>query len=592
MTQTTEQILFGWRQDEDAEHVGMCGAHLLRTLHIDIENDDTTRSQRGKHGGARRAVPRTTEDLCVLQELVGIDHPLEARLVDEEIVAPIHFPWSRRARGRGDAEIAFESAHDFMHDGCLPDARRSAHNEQKTVGSVFHSVSVRRVIRVMRASRSAFLRVHGGGCRTRCPAESGDSMSRDDVRRDRLEQFVDLARIYRRWTKQQVAQALGREPSKMVPESGNPKLDLVIGLADVLDWDVGDVAEGVWREDPEEKAQIETLAQRGFFALDREAIEAHRAGDYRRMTTLARAMTLAAQTGVERATACNRLAGAQDGLGRYTKALTALQAGLAEPAVPPHVRMMLEVNLANAHYALWHLIESHAVASGLVDRWTADEPRTRVERVVNAFGHYVRGHSRRRMMESDPQGANHHAKAAHGDLVRAQTLYDDLASEFDDPSYAGVANTCRGAVLECAAALGTMETHAAIDALMQGLEQVVDVDAYPPGDWLESYGWWAVFGCNIALRGSSGPELHRAMAVFSNKASEIAERLENWSMRERAFTFEHLRRQRQFEAIGSADHWLLDDEDIRIVAGTMGRFPGFRETGWRILESARALESA
>ncbi len=591
-TQAHEQVLLRWRQDEDAEHAGVTRAHLLGTLDIDVEHDHATCSERGEHGCARCAVPRAPEDLRVLKELVCVDHPLEARLIDEVIVAPIDFAGTCGARGCRHAELAAKPAHHFMHDGCLADAGRSAHDKQETWRRLFHRVSVGSVFSVMLHESCPFFPVHGGGCRTRSPAESGASMSRDDVRRDRLEQFVDLARIYRRWTKQQVAQALGREPSKMVPESGNPKLDLVIGLADVLDWDVGDVAEGVWREDPEEKAQIEMLAQRGFFALDREAIEAHRAGDYRRMTTLARALTLAAQTGVERATACNRLAGAQDGLGRYTKALTALQQGLAEPAVPPHVRMMLEVNLANAHYALWHLIESHAVASGLVDRWITDEPRSRVERVVHAFGHYVRGHSRRRMMESDPQGANTHAKAAHADLLRAQALYDDLAVEFDDPSYAGVANTCRGAVMECAAALGTMDTHTAIEALMQGLEQVVDVTAYPPGDWLESYGWWAVFGCNIALRGSSGPELHRAMAVFSNKASEIAERLENWSMRERAFTFEHLRRQRQFEAIGSADHWLLDDEDIRIVAGTMGRFPAFRETGWRILESARALESA
>jgi|GEM_PF-260280 len=570
----------------------MLGANLLRSLHIDVKTDHATRGERSKDGCTWRSIPRTTEDLGIFQELIRIDHLLEARLIDEVVVTAIEFTRSGSARRCRNTEIAAESAHDLMNDGGFANTRRSTHNEQQTRWRAFHFVSVRTAISVMLPAPSAFFLLHGDGCGTRCPAESVVSMSRDDVRRDRLEQFVDLARIYRRWTKQQVAQALGREPSKMVPESGNPKLDLVIGLADVLDWDVGDVAEGVWREDPEEKAQIELLAQRGFLALDREAIEAHRAGDYRRMTTLARAMTLAAQTGVERATACNRLAGAQDGLGRYTKALAALQQGLAEPAVPPHVRMMLEVNLANAHYALWHLIESHAVASGLVDRWIADEPRSRVERVVHAFGHYVRGHSRRRMMESDPQGANHHAKAAHGDLIRAQSLYDELANDFDDPSYAGVANTCRGAVLECAAALGTMETHAAIDALMQGLEQVVEVDAYPPGDWLESYGWWAVFGCNIALRGASGPELHRAMAVFSNKASEIAERLENWSMRERAFTFEHLRRQRQFEAIGSADQWLLDDEDIRIVAGTMGRFPAFRETGWRILESARSLESA
>lgn len=417
-------------------------------------------------------------------------------------------------------------------------------------------------------------------------------MSRDEVRRDRLEQFIDLARIYRRWTKLQVAQALGREPSKIVPDSGNPKLDLVMGLADALDWDVGDVAESVWRDDADQAAALDALAARGFAALDREALEAHRAGDYRRMASLARAMTLASQTGVERATACNRLAGAHDGMGRYTRALTALQQGLAEPTVPPHLRMMLEVNLANAHYLLWHVVESHAVACGLIERWTTDAPRSRVERVVQAFGHYVRGNSRRRMIESDPMGANDHAKAAHADLVLAQRLYEALAEAFEDSSYAGIANTCRGAVIECEAALGTMDPQSAVDALAQGLEQVVEVASYPPGDWLESYGWWSVFGCNIALRGSSGPELQRAMAVFSNKASEIAERLENWAMRERAFTFEHLRRQRQFDAVGSADRWLLDDEDIRIVTGTMGRFPAFRETGWRILEGAQALESA
>ena len=33
--------------------------------------------------------------------------------------------------------------------------------------------------------------------------------------------------------------------SKIVPESGNPKLDLIVNLADVLDWNVGDVAESV-----------------------------------------------------------------------------------------------------------------------------------------------------------------------------------------------------------------------------------------------------------------------------------------------------------------------------------------------------------
>ena len=417
-------------------------------------------------------------------------------------------------------------------------------------------------------------------------------MSRDEVRRDRLSQFVDLARIYRRWTKIQTAQALGREPSKVVPESGNPKLDLVVGLAEALDWDVGDVAEGIWRDEAEAYGEIETMAERGFAILDREAIEAHRAGEYRRMTELSRALFLAAHTGSERATAANRLAGAYDGLGRYTKALAALQRGLAEPGVPSHVRMMLEVNLANAHYALWHLVEACSVANSLVERFQSRPAETRSERVVEAFGHYVRGQSQRRLIETDPLSGNSHAQRAREDLQIALTSYSALAKEFDDASYAGIANTCTGAIFECDAALGVMDPLRAAEALSAGLDQVVDVVNYPPGDWLESYGWWAIFGCNVVLRGLSGPEMHRHMAVFSNKTAEIAERMENWSLRERAFTFEHLRRQRMNESLGYATEWLLDDDDVRTVTGTMGRFPSFRETGWRILESARSLHTA
>ena len=377
-----------------------------------------------------------------------------------------------------------------------------------------------------------------------------------------------------------------------MPESGNPKLDLVVGLAEALDWDVGDVAEGIWKDEAEQFQQVEAIAARGFAALDREAIEAHRAGEYRRMCELARALLLAAQTGGERATASNRLAGAYDGIGRYTKALAALQRGLAEIGVPAHVRMMLEVNLANAHYSLFHLVEARAVANTLVERFSARAPEGRSDRVVQAFGHFVRGQSERRLIESDPLSANEHAQNGRADLMIAQSVYGALAKAYDDSSYAGVANTCTGAIMECDAALGLTDPLVVAETLAEGLEQVVDVANYPPGDWLESYGWWAVYGCNVSLRGLSGPELNRHMAVFSNKVGEIAERTENWSMRERAFTFEHLRRQRMNESMGHSGEWLLDDDDVRTVTGTMGRFPSFRETGWRILESARALHTA
>ena len=35
-----------------------------------------------------------------------------------------------------------------------------------------------------------------------------------------------------------------------------------------------------------------------------------------------------------------------------------------------------------------------------------------------------------------------------------------------------------------------------------------------------------------------------------------------------------------------------DEEDVRTIAGTMGRFPSFRDTGWRILADARIVDQS
>ena len=75
------------------------------------------------------------------------------------------------------------------------------------------------------------------------------------------------------------------------------------------------------------------------------------------------------------------------------------------------------------------------------------------------------------------------------------------------------------------------------------------------------------------------------MAIFTNKAMEIADRLENWSLRERAFQMDLERHERL-----DNEPWVLDNEEVRILAGTMGRFPNFRAAGWRILQEAKFLD--
>ena len=148
-------------------------------------------------------------------------------------------------------------------------------------------------------------------------------MSQSVVRRERLGRFVDLARVYRGWSKQELAANLGRDLSKIVPDSGNPKLDLVMALADALDWNVGDVAKCVWDDPPAAGAPGD------FAELDARAMEAHRAGNWQALVEGGRALLAAARTPAERARALNRISGGHDGLGRHARSLECLQEALS-----------------------------------------------------------------------------------------------------------------------------------------------------------------------------------------------------------------------------------------------------------------------
>lgn len=398
---------------------------------------------------------------------------------------------------------------------------------------------------------------------------------------------MDLARVYRGWSRQELASNLGRDLSKVVPDSGNPKLDLVVALAEALDWSIGDVAQCVW----DEPMQLPPCGL-DFAALDAQAMEAHRAGDWRRLVAGGAMLLRAASTPAERARALNRISGGHDGLGRHGKSLECIREALSLAPLTPGLELMLRVNLCGAHYSLWHVAEARAAARELVEQFEARAPEGRLERVAQAFALMYRGQCARRAIAAMPDTAKRNATEARADLERAGTLFSKLAREFGDDSYGGVANTCRGALMEVDCALGTLDPVDAVATITEALGGVEDPQLAPPGDWLESYGWWCIFGCNIAVRYLQDPQFHRAMAIFTNKAVEIADRLDNWSLRERAFSLEQARRDRLQKSTGFDAEWVLDEDEVRTITGTMGRFPSFRETGWKILTEARIVGSA
>lgn len=406
-----------------------------------------------------------------------------------------------------------------------------------------------------------------------------------DSRRERLHRLLDLARVARGWSRAELARALGRDPTKLYSDSGNPKLDFVVALAETLEWPIDEVVDALWSGGDDAPGKGAT----GFEELDALALKAHARGAYAEMVEIAQRAQRAATTPDQRALACNREAGGWDGLGRYPKALEAVRRGLQESPLTNDVRLRLQGNLANAYYTLGELSPALGIAQVLVE-WHRENPTTEAKKKRRtAFAYYVRGHAHRRLMSVEPENRASHAAHAREDLQTARDLYTALAAQLDDASLKGIAHTCEGGLLEVGVELGRMRAEEAVELVLGELNSVVELDAAPTGDWLESCGWWAIFGGEIALRGLRGRRLQQSMAVFTNKALEIADRLDNWAMRERVFTMQYALHEVMVDASEYDIEFTIDDEDRRLIAGTMGRFPRFRGVGWRILRTAKVV---
>jgi hypothetical protein len=405
----------------------------------------------------------------------------------------------------------------------------------------------------------------------------------DRARIEAQERLLDLAGVYRSLNRKELAHALRREGSKLVPSTGNPKLDYLVSLAEVLDWPVGDVAEAIWAGT---MSTDEPNSGEDFRTLDRAARKAHRAGDYAAMCRLAQRMRAAAGSAEERALAALREAGGWDGRGRHLRQLECVRRGLEEVPVSPDLRLLLEVNLANAHYALGALVEARAVAAELIDRFRRTAPESRGSRAAEAFAHYVFGNVCRQLVGQGAESARETAEEARDALRASQKLYTALAGDFDHEPWYGIANTCRGGLLEVEVELGERASSDALQIISTELEAIDPGSTDLVGDRLESYGWWCIFGCSIALRHERAREQQRLMTLFIETGRAIADRLDNWSMRQHLFTLEYIRRQRLNQLVGCPVEWTIDEDGVRVLIGTMGRFPSFRRTGWQILETA------
>ena len=127
------------------------------------------------------------------------------------------------------------------------------------------------------------------------------------------------------------------------------------------------------------------------------------------MVEIARGAFRVAKNSDERARACNRLAGGYDGLGRFSKVLSASQTGLREHPISTSLRLLLQTTAANAHYTLWELDEAQGMAQRVVDVYEDSPPKTDRDAVAQAHAWFVLGQTQRRMLDIDPENAVSHA---------------------------------------------------------------------------------------------------------------------------------------------------------------------------------------
>ena len=409
-----------------------------------------------------------------------------------------------------------------------------------------------------------------------------------DQRKERLENLLHLARVMRGWSRAKLARALDRDPTKILPASGNPKADYLIKLADVLEWPVGDVIDAIWRGGFTGSSTGEPTSDATFKEIATLVTEAVSRADYHEVVRLSQDMYTIAKTGDERAHAAIREAAGWDGLGRYPKVLECAQRGLHQGTLSLRLRLALQATMAHAEYTLWDLTPALGTSEVLVNWYAANPPERGVDAKRVAFVHYVRGNTRRRLMAVEPENKRAHCEGAREDLRKAIEIYNSIDDPRSQGAVDGFVRTCEGGLLELGVELGDIRPASALETILASLPET---ESLKSDELLESHGWWCVFGSNIALRHLHGRELQKPLRAMMAKALEVADRLDNWAMRERVFTMQFTFHEMMSDASGYDIDYTIDDQERSLITATMGRFPSFRPVGWQILETARVVNA-
>ncbi len=411
-------------------------------------------------------------------------------------------------------------------------------------------------------------------------------MSKVLPQKERLEDLLDLAKTYRGWSQRELANALDRDPHNLVPGGGIPRLDMVLRLSETLDWPIETLIADLCAQTPESQpAPNETST---WIELDRAAYAAAMEGRIEDLLTLAKRAYAVASTPDQRGYSMIRAAGAWDQLGRYGNAMEAARRGLRGRDLSPVVYSELTAALANAHINLGEIDEGEALAFSLNARLNGDPRFAEVYAGVRSFTHFLMALASRERASSGGDDAARCAQAALDSFQRSREIAASYLAESGSPPHLSLAMASEFGTIEMQVMLGRRDWRDAVESLIEQLTRDSSPGAVPDA-CLEAIGWACIMGAHMVLRAKAPPEeADRLIAIFTNKAHDLAGRTGNWALRERTWMLEYVIR--SDGRIPEPATIVLDAEDLRELTGTMGRFPAFREHGWALLRKSRRTE--
>ncbi|MDI9403393.1 MAG: hypothetical protein QM516_05925 [Limnohabitans sp.] len=401
----------------------------------------------------------------------------------------------------------------------------------------------------------------------------GLEAAREALARERLEELQALARTYRSWSVKELAHALGRQPGRLIPESGMPKIDLVVALAKALDWPVEAVVEHLVKPASDARRTIVQDSAADFARLYNESLAKRVKRDFAEAVRLAVRAGAAADTPTRQAAALSAEAAAHEAAGCFTESVRCLRHAVLIDGVAIEWRMLCDAKLANMLFMQGQPAHALGIASSVLE-YLETLPLHDVAKSARAMAYWARGHALRASIplgNCEPWTAL--AQNARADFVRARDIVGDLADgpNATDCHYGTMAASIDAVQLE----LDALCAPESAEQVIRALVAIVREEGTLEPTLGERKAWAAIALANTAKRFLEDEMQRRGILEIASatlRAHAIA--TSNWY-----FAHQHLEldaeRRRKLAGNAVAPR-ALDAIEAKLVAGVLGQVPAAR----------------